>query len=105
MYKKHLNLILAVGFLLLSGCQSTTMFGGEHFSIFPASSASTSAAVYDSIVNNNYLTGLPIKVDNVNNTIVLSGYVKTIRQSDTAEDIARKTPGVKAVQNNIIVRK
>ena len=37
--------------------------------------------------------------------VYLSGYVKAIRQSDTAGEIAGQVPGVEFVQNEIIVRK
>jgi hyperosmotically inducible periplasmic protein len=45
-----------------------------------------------------------VHVNTNQNTVILSGYVKKIRQSDTAEQIARQVPGVQNVVNNLIVR-
>lgn len=46
-----------------------------------------------------------LRVETKDGTVYLSGYVKTIRQSDTAGEIAGQVPGVQFVQNEIVVRK
>ena len=46
-----------------------------------------------------------VHVQSNQNVVRLSGYVKKIRQSDVAEQIARKVPGVQNVDNRIIVRR
>ncbi|ADG25599.1 periplasmic, osmotically inducible protein Y [Legionella pneumophila 2300/99 Alcoy] len=45
-----------------------------------------------------------IHVESNQNVVILSGYVKKIRQSDIAEQIARQVQGVQSVENRIIVR-
>ena len=69
------------------------------------SDASITDSVRGTLANNNQLVGIPIEVQSTNGIVELSGYVKTIRQSDTALELATKVPGVKGVQNNLIVRK
>ncbi len=49
------------------------------------------------------LSNLNVHVETTNGVVRLSGYVKTIRQSDMSEDVARKTPGVKSVHKNILL--
>ena len=45
-----------------------------------------------------------VHVETNQTTVILRGYVKKIRQSDTAEQVARQVPGVTMVENRIIVR-
>ncbi len=86
----------------MSGCQMST---GE--SIFPHrhSDEAITASVNQAMMNNRNLVNVPVHVETHQGNVMLSGYVKTIRQSDTAGDVASKVPGVKSVQNNLIVRK
>lgn len=102
MHPFYRQLILGFGLFSLIGCQTTT---GE--AIFQPRNADTfmTTAVLEAMLNNEYTSNLNVHVVTVNHAVVLSGYVKTIRQSDTCEEVARKTPGVQSVQNNIIVRK
>ncbi len=62
-------------------------------------------AVESAFYENRVLAGAPIGIRSEKGQVTLTGYVKTIRQSDVAEEVARKTPGVHAVENNLIVRK
>jgi hyperosmotically inducible protein len=45
-----------------------------------------------------------ISVQANQSTVILVGYVKKIRQSDSAEQIARQVPGVTSVSNRIIIK-
>ena len=45
-----------------------------------------------------------IGVETLNGTVMLSGFAKSVREKETAEAIARKVNGVKAVKNEIAVR-
>jgi hyperosmotically inducible protein len=103
MHQYYRQLILSIGLFSLLGCQSPTT--GE--AIFQPHHADTfiTTAVLEAMLNNEYTSNLNVHVVTLNHAVVLSGYVKTIRQSDTCEEVARKTPGVQSVQNNIIVRK
>lgn len=85
----------------MSGCQMLS--GGNVFAPRLSDDAITSSV--QQAMNNNNLINVPIHVETHQGNVMLSGYVKTIRQSDTAGDVAAKVPGVKSVQNNLIVRK
>ncbi len=94
--------LLATVFFLLIGCQttSTPVFFSSH-----SSDEALTASVSETLRMNNELANIPVQVEAHKGRVALSGYVKTIRQSDTAGDIAAKVPGVKEVENNLIVRK
>lgn len=55
-----------------------------------------------------YLSDDPVvanlHAESIQGTVVLTGFVKKIKQSDEAQQIAQSTAGVAAVKNNIIVR-
>jgi hyperosmotically inducible periplasmic protein len=95
---------LAVLLTILSGCQtfsgSSNIMGSKH-----PSDSSINASVIAALDNSNQFAGVPITVETKNSSVLLSGYVKTIRQSDVAADLASKVDGVKFVENNLIVRK
>ena len=103
-YKK---ILLALSFVILASCQSTstsTLSAGNFFQLQPNDERVTTA-VHESMAKNELVSNLKVHVESKKGVVLLSGYVKTIRQSDTLEDLAKKTPGVKSVQNNLIVRK
>lgn len=102
MKKSSISLLLALCFTFLVGCQ--TNYGNNLFSIAPTGDA-LSASVRAAFDNRPDLAGLPIKIETKDRTVFLNGYVKTIRQADTAGDVATKVPGVQSVQNELIVRK
>ena len=101
MKKYYLNTLVSVGFTLLVGCQTVTP---PSFFNLNQSDATLTASVNSALINNDLAT-VPIHVETQKGTVFLSGYVKTIRQSDTAAEVAGKVPGVRAVQNGLIVRK
>lgn len=86
----------------ISGCHTSP---AENIESYFQSDKSITTEVQAAFYNNMQLLNAPISVETVNGVVQLSGYVKTIRQSDTAEAIASKVNGVKQVQNNLIVRK
>ena len=102
MRKYYRSVIAAISFALMTGCQVQT---GENLFKFPSRDAALTAAVQEAMLKNDNLSSLNVHVETTKGVVLLSGYVKTIRQSDTAEEVARKTNGVKSVQNGIIVRK
>ncbi|MGC1181704.1 BON domain-containing protein [Legionella sp.] len=112
MQKYWLNIFIvgiASFFLLLAGCQSNSgHLGGLFSSPFSnhsfESPMNLSQVVQEALMRNDELAIIPIHVETIQNTVILSGYVKKIRQSDTAEQIARQVPGVQSVENRIIVR-
>lgn len=50
------------------------------------------------------VAGTSITVETLNGTVMLSGFAKSELEKRTAESIARKVDGVKAVKNEITVR-
>lgn len=45
-----------------------------------------------------------ISVETLNGTVQLSGFAKSAGEKATAENLAKGTPGVKSVRNDIVVR-
>lgn len=88
--------------MVIAGCQMLT--SGNVFAPRLSDEAITSS-VKEAMLNDNNLVNVPIRIETHQGNVMLSGYVKTIRQSDTAGDVASRVPGVKSVQNNLIVRK
>ena len=104
MKNSYRGILMAISITLMVGCQTTT----TNPYLFQSQSSTDSAittAVLEAMLNDENLSTLTVHVETTNGNVLLSGYVKTIRQSDTSEEVARKIPGVKSVQNNIIVRK
>jgi osmotically-inducible protein OsmY len=99
-------LVVGLGFSLI-GCQSQRSASNGNlaslFSPFP-SSTTLAQSVQDALVQSGDPVIAQVHVETNQKVVVLSGYVKKIRQSDTAEMIASKVAGVQQVQNNIIVR-
>lgn len=97
--------------LIVAGCQSTSTsptpgaVDGQMFNPF----ANTAPTLAQSVQNALIQSGDPILAQvqqgrSVANKVILKGYVKKIRQSDTAEQLAYRVPGVQLVENNLIVR-
>jgi uncharacterized protein YcfL len=96
-----------IGFLfVLSGCQSTTSNPvGTLFNFAPPPAEMNLAqSVQDALIRSGDPIIAQVHVQANQNLVMLSGYVKKIRQSDVAEQITRKVPGVQNVDNRIIVR-
>ncbi len=102
MHKYYLRVMFTICVIFMAGCQTPV---GQHLFTSPSTDTSITTAVLEAMLTNDTISTLNIHVETTNGIVSLSGYVKTIRQSDTSEEVARKTPGVKSVQNNIIVRK
>lgn len=88
--------------LLLSGCQ---LYSGAPLFQPPSTDALITSSVKEAFAQDASLASLPLHVETADKVVYLSGYVKTIRQSDTAQWVASKVTGVKSVENDIIVRK
>lgn len=59
------------------------------------------ARVKSAFVADREVSALSIKVETVNGVVQLSGFADSRREIDRAAEVARNTPGVKAVQNNL----
>lgn len=106
MRKYYWSIYIGFVFSLLLGCQWAKT---EHLNLNPFVAATSDSTLTDSVraalMNDNDLSRMNLDVETHQGAVTLRGYVKTIRQSDNAADIAQKVEGVKAVENEIIVRK
>ena len=94
--------MLAAGPLLLASGRAVTR-GQETVGAYIDDTAITTA-VKSHFFDNRFVDGTAISVETLNGTVMLSGFAKNINEKTTAESIARKTNGVKAVKNEIAVR-
>ncbi|WP_133130990.1 BON domain-containing protein [Legionella yabuuchiae] len=95
---------------ILAGCALMMLFGcqympGEGLFQLRPNDPQISTSVQQALKSSPDLRPFTFHVETSEGVVYLSGYVKTIRQSDTAEMIARQVPGVASVENNIVVRK
>jgi len=109
MQKYLFNALIACFVFLLAGCQSTPQNNPVNnlFRPFGPSYAprlTLAQSVQNALMRSEDPVIGQIHVQTLQNIVILSGYVKKIRQSDMAEQIARQVPGVQTVENNIIVR-
>ena len=91
----------AVIALTATGCAVTR--GQETVGAYVEDTAITTA-VKARFIENKEVDTLSIKVETLNGTVMLSGFAKNSTEKNTAEVLARKVDGVKAVKNEIAVR-
>jgi hyperosmotically inducible protein len=85
----------------MSGC--AVHRGQETVGAYVDDSAITTS-VKARFVENKAVDAASIKVETLNGTVMLSGFAKDANERVAAQDIAMKVNGVKAVQNQIVVR-
>lgn len=96
--------------LFLGLCLSLLLASCSYYSSpqFFASGQSSDTSLTTSVRTAFIESGEPmleaVHIQTIEGRVILSGYVKKIRQSDNAELIASRVPGVREVVNNIIVR-
>lgn len=100
--KKQITLLFILLAAMLASCSSGPV--SPFFDASAPSDTSLTTAVRDAFVQNGEPMLSQVHIQTVESKVVLSGYVKKIRQSDLAEQLARKVPGVTDVENNLIVR-
>lgn len=101
-----INIIIIAGFLGLSACQtlgniSAPLIQSDTGNADQSITASIKSAFFDS----GAYTDAAIDVITEAGVVTLTGFVKTIRQYDTAVKIASETNGVKGVRNHLVIRK
>jgi osmotically-inducible protein OsmY len=106
MQKCLFHVFIGIFLAFLAACQSTQ---GTSSLFNPFGSSSTSGTsltqrVQEALVSHEDLALAKIHVQTQYDVVILTGYVKKIRQSDVAEQVARQVPGVRSVENHIIVR-
>ena len=107
MQKYLMNAAVAGVMLLLAGCQTATgpTFFGRGSTFAPYKTNMTIAqAVKEGLMRSEDPVIAQVNVEQYQNSVVLTGYVRKIRQSDVAEKIAGQIAGPQNVRNNIIVR-
>ncbi len=106
MQKYVLNTLIVFFLFSLVGCQSNQASSNIFSSFTPLATpgANLAQTVQEALMRNDDLAVSQVHVQTRQDVVVLTGYVKKIRLSDTAEQIARQVPGVRAVENHIIIR-
>ncbi|MBI2785275.1 MAG: BON domain-containing protein [Legionella longbeachae] len=105
MRKHTLNVLFVLILISLAGCQSNQATSNLFRPFSPATqNANLAQMVQDALMRNDDPLIAQVNVQTRQDVVLLSGYVKKIRQSDTAEQIARQVPGVRSVENHIIIR-
>jgi hyperosmotically inducible protein len=93
----------AVSLTLLTVAGCAVSRGQQTAGAYVDDSAIT-ATVKTRMLDNPDVAGTSITVETLNGTVMLSGFAKNQKEKATAESIARKVDGVKAVRNEITVR-
>ena len=91
----------AVVLLGASGCAVTR--GQETVGAY-VDDATITTQIKSRFVENKDVDASSIRVETLNGTVLLSGFAKNALEKGTAETIARKVNGVKAVRNEIAIR-
>ncbi len=98
---KHL-LVAAVAGTMLVACTESTRTSettGEYMD-----SSAITAKVKTALVKDQGLKGFDINVETFKDGVQLSGFVDTATQKQRATELAMNVPGVRNVQNNILVK-
>jgi len=87
--------------LVASGCAVTR--GQETVGAYVDDAAITTA-VKGRYIDNKDVDASSIRVETLNGTVMLSGFAKSSTEKTTAEALAWKVNGVKAVKNELAIR-
>ena len=60
--------------------------------------------VKSALLNDPAVSGIAVNVETYKGTVQLSGFVKTVAERNRAIHVSRTVPGVKRVQNDILIR-
>jgi hyperosmotically inducible periplasmic protein len=102
--KLRSTLAIALSILNLAGASGCAVSRGqESVGAFVDDTAITTA-VKARMLDNPDVAGTSISVETMKGTVMLSGFAKSANERATAETLAWKVNGVKAVKNEIAVR-
>jgi osmotically-inducible protein OsmY len=90
---------LFVLLLLLAGCAGSNESAGEFID-----DAALTARIKAAFVADKVVSALDISVHSDKGIVHLGGVARRSEEVHQAETIARKTPGVRGVRNNIVLR-
>jgi hyperosmotically inducible periplasmic protein len=93
--------LAALTLVIASGCAVSR--GQESVGAY-VDDAAVTTALKGRYVDNREVDASSIKVETLNGTVMLSGFAKSDKEKATAEALAWKVNGVKAVKNEIAVR-
>jgi hyperosmotically inducible protein len=93
--------MLAAAALATTGCAVTS---GQSTVGQYVDDATVATRVKARFAEDAQVSAMRIQVETLNGTVQLSGFATTQAEKDRAAQIARATPDVKEVRNNIIVR-
>ena len=93
--------LAALTLVIASGCAVTR--GQESVGAYVDDAAITTA-VKTRFVDNHAVDAASIHIETLNGTVMLSGFAKDATEKTTAEQLAWKVNGVKAVKNEIAIR-
>lgn len=94
--------LAAVAMLAVSGCAVTRdqQSVGEY-----VDDAAITTAIKARHARSTDVAATSITVETLNGTVMLSGYATSENEKATAEALAREVDGVKAIENQIVVRR
>jgi osmotically-inducible protein OsmY len=95
------TLAASIVLLVASGCAVTR--GQETVGAYVDDAAITTA-VKGRYIDNKDVDASSIRVETLNGTVMLSGFAKSSMEKNTAETLAWKVNGVKAVKNELAIR-
>lgn len=101
-YTRALAFALLAGATIVStGC---AVVRGQETAGAYVDDAAITTAIKAKFVEDKTVDAASIKVETLNGTVALSGFAKSQAEKNQAENIARSTKGVRAVQNGLLVR-
>jgi osmotically-inducible protein OsmY len=95
------TLAASIVLLVASGCAVSR--GQESVGAYVDDAAITTA-VKGRYIDNKDVDATSIRVETLNGTVMLSGFAKSSMEKNTAETLAWKVNGVKAVKNELAIR-
>lgn len=93
--------IAVAALVAVSGCAVTR--GQETVGAY-VDDATITTQIKSRFIENKEVDAASIRVETLNGTVMLSGFAKNSTEKSTAETLARKVNGVKAVKNEIAIR-
>jgi len=95
--------VLAISALIVTATGCSVMRGQQTTGAY-LDDASVTTRVKSAFAADQAVAATSISVETLNGTVQLSGFAKSQAEKNRAVEIARKTDGVKAVRNDIVVR-
>ena len=98
------TLTIALATVTLVAASGCAVVRGQETAGAYIDDAAITTEVKGRLLDNKDVAGTSISVETLNGTVMLSGFAKNANEKSTAESLAWKVKGVKAVKNEIAVR-